>query len=79
MTRIRPVCSRMMFCGFRSRWITPTAWADQRAQVAPFHELHRDELHTLGVAQIVDTNYIFVRDLSREQEFLFETGQDRWI
>ena len=52
---------------------------DQRAQVLALHELHGDELHTISIAQIVNTDDIPVGYLAGEQKFLFESGEDRGI
>ena len=49
---------------------------DESAQVLAFHELHGDELHTIGVAEIVDANYISMGDLMSEQKLLLKPRQD---
>ena len=49
---------------------------NQRAEIAPFDELHGDELDAFGIAQIEDAHDILVRDLAGEQEFLLEAGEN---
>ena len=52
---------------------------NERAQIVTLDKLHGDELHSVGVAEIVDANDILVSDLMGEQEFLLESRQDRCI
>ncbi len=47
-----------------------------RAQVLTFDELHGDELHAFGFAEVVDADDVPVRDLSRQDQFLFEARQN---
>src|SRR5215469_15535530 len=44
----------------------------QSAEVAALHEIHGDELDSVGLAQVKDSNDVFVRDLARENQFLLE-------
>ena len=48
----------------------------QAAQVLTFDKLHGDELHAFGFAQVVDPDYVFVRDPSSQQQFLLEAVDD---
>ena len=48
----------------------------QSAQVLTRHELHGDELHAIGFRQVVDTNYISVGHLARQDELLLEALDD---
>ena len=50
--------------------------AHQALQVLTFDVLHGDELDAVGLAQIENADYVFVSDLPREDQFLFETLQD---
>ena len=47
----------------------------ERVEVAALHELHGDEVHAVGLAQVENPDYVFVSDLARENEFLLEPGQ----
>ena len=50
---------------------------DERSQVLAFDELHGDELHAIGIAQVIDADYILVGDLVGQQKLLLESRQDR--
>src|SRR5579863_7605318 len=38
--------------------------------------LHRDELYALGLAEVINPDYVAMSYTRREQELLFETGED---
>ena len=46
------------------------------AKVVSLHEIHGDELDSVGLAEVENTNDILVRDLARENQFLLEAPQD---
>src|ERR1051325_3997410 len=48
----------------------------QYAEVPAFHEIHGDELDSVGLAQIENSNNILVRHLTRENQFLLEALQN---
>src|SRR5207245_7267541 len=52
---------------------------DEGAEVLALDILHGDELHPLGFAQVVNTNYIFVGDLASEEQFLLEAVENSLI
>src|SRR5438132_1392921 len=52
---------------------------DEGAEILALDVLHGDELHPLGFAQVVNTNYIFVRDLASEEQFLLEAVENSLI
>ena len=45
---------------------------DEGAKVVAFDELHRDELHAVGITEVVDADDIAVRDLRGEDQLLLE-------
>src|SRR5260370_8544718 len=47
-------------------------FVDQSAQILAFDELHGDELETIGIAHVVDTDDVFVGHRVRKQQFLLE-------
>src|SRR5258708_1642089 len=47
-------------------------FVDQSAQILAFDELHGDELETIGIAHVVDTDDVFVGHLVRKHQFLLE-------
>ena len=49
------------------------------AQVLTFDELHGDELHAFGFAQVVNANDVLVRDLARQDQFLLEARENSRI
>ncbi len=63
-------------CLFRRKLLL---FLDQRAQILALHKLHGDELHTIGIAQIEDSDDVSVSYLAREQKLLLEPRQDRGI
>ena len=52
---------------------------NKSTQVFAFDELHGDELHAIGVAQVVDADHILMSNLMRQQQLLLESRQDRGI
>src|SRR6202161_3933885 len=44
-------------------------------QIVALDELHGDELDAVSFAKIENSDYVFVRNLPRENQFLFETMQ----
>src|SRR5580698_2991965 len=48
-------------------------------QILAIEKLHRDELHALRLAQVVNPDHVAMGNLRREQQFLFETGQNLGI
>jgi hypothetical protein len=57
------------------RWQLSLAM-QQVAQVIPFDELHGDELHAFGVAQVVNTDDIAIGNLTGEKDLLLEALQN---
>ncbi len=49
------------------------SFEQQLAEVLPFHEIHGDELDSVGLSKIENANDVFMRDLTRENQFLLET------
>ena len=48
----------------------------QAAQVLTLDILHGDELHAVGLAQVVNPDHILVRDLRGQKQFLLEAVDD---
>src|SRR6266404_1776612 len=45
-------------------------------QVLPFHKIHGDELESVSLSEIKNANDIFMRDLTGENQLLFEAAKD---
>src|SRR5262249_45048909 len=52
---------------------------DYGAQVTALNVLHGDELHTVGFAEIVNTDNVAVRDLMGKDQLLLEAIDDRGV
>ena len=50
--------------------------AKHGAHIFAIDVFHGDEANAVGFAQVVNANYIFMRDIARKNQFLFETLQD---
>ena len=100
ISQTRPASSTMTFCGFKSRWTTPSTCAASRPaanllkdghhlawrklsafhqnalQIPPLDVVHRDELASIGAAEIEDPDDVLVRDLAGENQLLLETAEN---
>ena len=43
------------------------------------YEFHGEELHAVGIAQVVDADYILASNLLREKKLLLESGDNRRV
>ena len=48
----------------------------QLTEVPALHEVHGDELDSVGLSEIINANDVFMRDLAGENQFLLEAAED---